>query len=138
MFRLVKTLVLCGVNISINYIIIFSLSPFLSVFVSLSQGLGGGLESDLLITPWLTLSLMLWWGLTDVGILWKVRRQQQTKEIYSVVASRIYLTTKCDILLLTYDERRTICDPNIYFPTISIQSASLDPIITLKCFLKQG
>lgn len=56
---------------------VFFCSSYLSVsFVSISQGLGGGPQSDLLITLWLTLSLMLWWGLMDAGILWKVRRQQ--------------------------------------------------------------
>lgn len=43
--------------------------------VSVSQVLGGELQSDLLITPWPTLSLMSWWGLTDAEILWKVRGQ---------------------------------------------------------------
>lgn len=131
---------LCGVkkahtvvNFLINYIILYFTPSMLSVFVSLSQGLGGELQSDLLITPWLILSLMLWWGLTDAGILWKVRRQQQTKGIDGVVTSKMCLAMKCDILLPTYDERR-----NIYFPTICIQSAGLDPIITLKCYLKQS
>lgn len=46
-----------------------------SVFVSISQGLGGELQSDLPIILWLTFSLMLLWELMDEGILWKVRRQ---------------------------------------------------------------
>lgn len=53
------------------------------------QDLGGGLQFDLLITPWLTLSLTSWWVLTGAGILWKVRRRQ-TKGVNSKDASRMY------------------------------------------------
>lgn len=45
-----------------------------SYLVSISQGLGGGLQSDLPITPWPTLSLTLWWGPMVAGTLWKVRK----------------------------------------------------------------
>lgn len=76
-----------------------------SVSVSVSQGLGGGLQSDLLITPWLTLSLTLWWGLMDAGILWKVRRQQTKR---GIVASRMHLAlaTKYDMKWPVSDQGR--------------------------------
>lgn len=69
--------------------------------IFLSQASGGGLQSDPLITPWLTLSSMWWWGLTDAGTLWKVRRRQ-TKDVNSIHASSMCctfkdLTTKPDV-----------------------------------------
>lgn len=66
-----------------------------SQFYSVFQGLGGGLQSNLLITPWLTLSLMWWWELMDAEIPWKVRRRQ-TKVMKSIDASRMYCTFRPD------------------------------------------
>lgn len=41
----------------------------------LFQALGGELQFDLLITPWLTLTLMLWSGPMGARIRWTVRRR---------------------------------------------------------------
>lgn len=71
-----------------------------SQFYSVFQGLNGGLQSNLMITPWLTLSLMWWWELTDAEIPWKVRRQQ-TKVIKSIDASRMYCTFRPDEPVVT-------------------------------------
>lgn len=48
-------------------------SDFVRCFLTF-QGLGGGLQSSLPITPWPTLSLTWWWGPTGAGTLWKVRK----------------------------------------------------------------
>lgn len=57
----------------IPVILIVAFLDLESYLVSISQGLGGGLQSDLPITPWPTLSLTWWWGPMVAGTLWKVR-----------------------------------------------------------------
>lgn len=91
----------------------------LCVFVSLSQGSDGGLQSDLLITLWLTLTLMSWWGLTDAGILWKVRGRQ-TKAMCSIYASMMNcpkhnVENRTEILHWSPGGGGNKADPNVTF-----------------------
>ncbi len=106
----------CNWNISGIYVLFFVLC-FVCVSASVSQGSGGGLQSDLLITPWLTLTLTWWWGLTGAGILWKVRRRQ-TKGLNSRYASGMLFTLQniwYKVTISTWTHNVGVCQRYVTF-----------------------